>query len=89
MSTVGEMIASLHFRDAISRAAEDSRAYGQTDIGRATRNLRSAIENACMLEAMDHVRLSKQEAAWDRVDECERTLRSVIDVAIREARGGK
>lgn len=86
MSSVGEMISSLHFRDAIARAVEDSRAYRQTDIGRATRALRHAIENACNLEAMEHVRLSKQEAAWDRVDECERTLRSVIDRALREAR---
>lgn len=86
--TVGEMIADHHLLDAIAVAAKDRHAYLQTPIGKAIRHLRSAIENACTLDAMDHVRPGRLEAAWDRVDECERMLRSVIDQALREARDG-
>jgi len=89
LQTVGEMIAEHHFRDAMNNAAEAARSYNQTFVGRAIRSLISSLENACMLEAQEHVSLSKQATAWERVDECERTLRSVIDRAIREAGGGR
>lgn len=88
MSTVGEMIADHHLLDAIAVAAKDRHRFLSTPIGAAIRAFQSAAEFAGQLQAMERVVPSARDDAWDRVDECERTLRSVIDQALREARDG-
>lgn len=87
--SVGEMIADHHLLDAIAVAAKDRHRFLSTPIGAAIRKFQSAAEFAGQLQAMERVVPSVRDEAWDRVDECERTLRSAIDWAIREAGGGK
>lgn len=88
MSTVGEMIADHHLLDAIAVAAKDRHRFLSTPIGAAIREFQSAAVFVGQMITMEGVPPSVRDEAWDRVEECERMLRSVIDQALREARDG-
>lgn len=80
--TVGEMIASHHWRDANDRARSAERAFLETDIGRAFLEFKNALGHAWQRDGQEHVSDKALRVAWQRADDAERMFMTHLNRAL-------
>ena len=76
--TVGEMIASHHFRDALTRTRAEHAAFASTDVGRAFLDFENALAGYWQLDGQEHVSDKRLNAAADKADRARAVLRTHI-----------
>ena len=85
--SVGEMISDHHWRDAASAHRQEMKAFYETDLGRSINAFAHAIRESERVGNMDYPSDRALKRAADREDEAERTLRTMIRLALSKARG--
>ena len=84
--TVGEMIASHHWRDASDRARKADKQFMDTELGRAFHAMLNAHARMWQLDGQEHVSDRAMKVATERDDEAQRTFLTLMSRAIDDAR---
>ena len=83
-TTVGEMIASHHWRDAFEIARAASAPFEASYLGRAFRAFVNAHGAAWQADGQERISDEKLRAVWERADDAERVFMTLLKRAIRE-----
>lgn len=76
--TVGEIISSHHWRDALLKARKDSEVFAATEVGRAMLDFENALAGYWRLDGLEHVSDKRLTAASDKADRARAVLRTHI-----------
>ncbi len=83
-TTVGEMIALHHWRDALDRARREDQAFRATPLGAALTRWENALANAWQKDCQETVSDRVLSAAWEREEQARREFLTLLDIAIRK-----
>ncbi len=76
--TVGEIIASHHWRDARDRAKADTEPFENSHLGRAFRAMLNAHGAAWQRHGQEHVSDKALRSAWLRAEDAEQVFLTLL-----------
>lgn len=82
-ATVGEMIASHHWREAFDRARDANRPFVESDLGRAFHAMLNAHARTWQLDGQEHPSDRAVKVAAERDEEAQRTFLTLMHRAIK------